>query len=56
MDSSNPIDTSKVTALIDKAAAAGSAVDALQFSQAALNAAHALQVMKTELLPKQPTP
>lgn len=36
----------EVQKLIEKAAAAGEAHHAMNFAQAALNAAHALQVMK----------
>jgi hypothetical protein len=40
------MDSSKVTELIEKAAKADRPDDAMKFAQAALNAAHALQVLK----------
>jgi hypothetical protein len=40
------MDSSKVTEMIAKAAAAEKPDDAMKFAQAALNAAHALQVLK----------
>lgn len=42
----NPEIEKQIKGMVDKAAQADKADDALKFSQAALNAAHAMQVLK----------
>jgi hypothetical protein len=48
-------DNEKVHKLVDRALTASDSTDAMRFTQAALNAAHAMQVLRTGPWPAKPT-